>query len=218
MGGTPSPLSGLSFCFPHEFRIKHQPQRYWGSSMGKPATQIVVHTRPRLKTESLRPSLMVKKCWKPHVFRRKDAIFGSSPIFWTPQHLNSTLNCHCLTPRHLGDVAVATPVIHPLCHQLLKAMKALHPRQAVFTRSALLAVFMDLICLKHVWSYSPGHSLMIFPALKLHSVRGFPSQRLSMAKDPKNWNTSKLENYLRCDVKTKKTSPVHIGEPPESMV
>jgi hypothetical protein len=97
-------------------------------------------------------------------------------------------------------------------------MKALHPRQAVFTRSALLAVFMDLICLKHVWSYSPGHSLMIFPALKLHSVRGFPSQRLSMAKDPKNWNTSKLENYLRCDVKTKKTSPVHIGEPPESMV
>ena len=54
-----------------------------------------------------------KKCWKPHFFRRKDAIFGSSPIFWTPQHLNSTLNCHCLTPRHLGDVAVATPVIHP---------------------------------------------------------------------------------------------------------
>jgi hypothetical protein len=86
-------------------------------------------------------------------------------------------------------------------------MKALHPRQAVFTRSALLAVFMDLICLKHVWSYSPGHSLMIFPALKLHSVRGFPSQRLSMAKDPKNWNTSKLENYLRCDVKTKKNIP-----------
>ena len=76
---------------------------------------------------------MLKTSW--FFLQEKDAIFGGSP--WTPQHL-STLNRHSLPRRHLSDVAVATPVIHPLCHQLLKAMKALHPRQAVFTRSALL--------------------------------------------------------------------------------
>lgn len=38
----------------------------------------------------------------------------------------------------LRDMCVATPLVNALCHQLLKSMEALHPRQAVFTGGALL--------------------------------------------------------------------------------